>query len=206
MASRTINLLATAAPYPPPAFLLLESGGRLLQEDGASRVLLEPRGQGINLGAAVATYNLKAAAARYALRAAAAKYNLAASADVVKPLRAAAQTTFNLRASGTMSITQNLRFFRGEDITLSFSMQPPQDITGWNLTLKIADTLGGTVRVTKTATIDDAGRGTFHFTVASADTAGLTVGRYVWDVRRTDSGSKSTVADGYLDLAQEVTA
>jgi hypothetical protein len=70
----------------------------------------------------------------------------------------------------------------------------------------VADTLGGTVQFTKAATIDDAGRGTFHFGVASADTASLAVGRYVWDVRRTDSGNKTTVADGNLDLAQEVTA
>src|SRR5262249_22591072 len=97
------------------------------------------------------------------------------------------------------------RWFRGEDVTLNFAMQPPQDVTGWHLTLTVKDTLGGTTQFSKSATIDDAGRGTFHFSVASADPASLAVGRYVRDVPRTDSGQKATVADGYLDLAQECT-
>jgi hypothetical protein len=34
----------------------------------------------------------------------------------------------------------------------------------------------------------------------------MAVGRQVWDVRRTDSGSKVTLAEGTLELRQEVTA
>ena len=48
-------------------------------------------------------------------------------------------------------------------------------------------------------------RGRFRITIASADTASLAVGRYVWDCRRTDAGNKATVADGSIDLRQEVT-
>jgi hypothetical protein len=204
--SQPLALLASPPRYPAAAFLLPESGGRLPQEDGVSRLVLEPGGGGvIELRAAVGTYNFRAGPASYNLRAGAASYGLAAAGDAIKQLRAAGQTTFSLKAGPVMSITQNIRFFRGEDVTLNFAMQPPQDVTGWHLTLTVADSLGGTVRVTKTATIDDTGRGTFHFAIANADTASLAVGRYVWDVRRTDSGSKSTVADGYLDLAQEVT-
>jgi hypothetical protein len=42
--------------------------------------------------------------------------------------------------------------------------------------------------------------------MGSDNTAGQAVGRYVWDVRRVDAGKKRTLADGYLDLKQEVTA
>ncbi len=105
-----------------------------------------------------------------------------------------------------MSVTSHLSFFRGEDLTLDFQMTPPVDVTGWTITLKIADSLGGSVQVTKTASITDGPRGRFRVTLASADTAALAVGRYVWDARRTDSGSKATLADGTLDLRQEVTA
>jgi hypothetical protein len=105
-----------------------------------------------------------------------------------------------------MSIGNNLTFFRGEDVTLDFEMTPPADVTGWAITLKLADKLGGTVQLTKTASIVDGPRGKFRVTVASADTASLPVGRYVWDARRTDAGNKSTLADGNLDLRQEVTA
>jgi hypothetical protein len=109
-----------------------------------------------------------------------------------------------------MSITSNLTFFRGEDVTLNFTLQPPRDITGWTMTFTVRTTLGGTIQFTKTVgagiTIVDAGRGLFQVAVASADTAALTVGRYVWDVRREDAGSKTTLADGFLTLKQEVTA
>lgn len=105
-----------------------------------------------------------------------------------------------------MSITSHLTFFRGEDILLEFQMTPPSDITGWTISFKLADSLGGTVQFTKSATITDGPRGKFRVSIASADTASLTAGRYMWDARRTDSGSKATLADGWLDLRREVTA
>jgi hypothetical protein len=133
------------------------------------------------------------------------------SSEGAKPIRryyllANSTMQFQRPASVQMSISSYLTFFRGEDVQLNFQLQPPQDITGWTLSMKLATQLGGTVQFTKSATIVDAGRGLFQFTIASADTSGLAVGRYVWDVRREDSGSKSTLADGYLDLRQEVTA
>jgi len=112
----------------------------------------------------------------------------------------------HLFEAAAVSITSHLTFFRGEDVTLDFQMTPPSDVTGWTISLKIADTIGGTVQVTKAATITDGPRGRFRVTLASADTASLAVGRYVWDARRTDSGNKATLADGTLDLRQEVTA
>jgi hypothetical protein len=104
-----------------------------------------------------------------------------------------------------MSITSNIVFFRGEDITLNFQMTPPVDVTGWTITLTVKDTLGGTTQFSKSATIVDGPRGLWKVTIANGDTIALAVGRYVWDARRTDSGNKSTLADGYIDLRQEVT-
>jgi hypothetical protein len=105
-----------------------------------------------------------------------------------------------------VSVTSHLSFFRGEDVTLDFQLTPPIDITGWTISLKMADSLGGTVQFTKSATITSGPEGRFRVTIASADTSGLAVGRYVWDARRTDSGNKATLADGTLELRQEVTA
>jgi hypothetical protein len=117
-----------------------------------------------------------------------------------------ASQTRNLLAGARQSISQGLAFVRGEDLTLDFQLVPPADVTGWSVTLKVADRLGGTVQFTKSATITDGPRGKFRLTVAGGDTASLAVGRYVWDCRRTDSGSKATLADGTIDLRQEVTA
>jgi hypothetical protein len=111
-----------------------------------------------------------------------------------------------LTASERRSLAELIVLHRGEDVDLEFQLAPPSDCTGWTITLKVAPTLGGSVSTTKTATIVDGPRGRFRISLASADTSGLTVGRQVWDVRRTDSGSKVTLAEGTLDLRQEVTA
>jgi hypothetical protein len=111
-----------------------------------------------------------------------------------------------LSASSRRSIAGYLLMHRGEDVTLYFQMVPPLDITGWTISLKTVPALGGSVQFTKSATIVDGPRGKFKVTIANADTSALTVGRYSYDVRRTDSGNKATLADGVLDLRQEVTA
>src|SRR4051794_10550819 len=112
----------------------------------------------------------------------------------------------SLGASDRVSQSHGLVLHRGEDLTLDFQMTPPADVTGWTISLKVADKLAGTVQFTKSASVVDGPRGKFRVTVAAADTSGLAVGRYVWDCRRTDSGNKTTLADGYVDLKQEVTA
>lgn len=111
-----------------------------------------------------------------------------------------------LAASTRRGIGDRLVLHRGEDVDLVFQLSPPDDCTGWAISLKIAPTLGGSVSTTKSATIVDGPRGIFRVSLASADTSSLAVGRHVWDVRRTDSGEKVTLADGTLDLRQEVTA
>jgi hypothetical protein len=130
---------------------------------------------------------------------------LSGRADVQRSLLARADVSLQRQASAFMSITSNIVFFRGEDLTINFQMTPPTDVTGWNITLTVKDTLGGTTQFTKTATIVDGPRGQWKVVIANADTASLAVGRYVWDARRTDSGNKATLADGYIDLRQEIT-
>lgn len=111
-----------------------------------------------------------------------------------------------LTASTLAPHAHRVALHRGQDAVLDFELSPAVDCTGWAVTLKVAAALGGSVEVTKTASIVDGPRGRLRVTLASADTASLAVGRHVWDVRRTDSGSKTTLAGGVLDLMQEVTA
>ncbi len=131
-------------------------------------------------------------------------FALRASQAAVCYLRATPLVVFSLRAS-LMSISSNLVFFRGEDIVLNLQMTPAVDITGWTIVFKAALGLAGSIAITISASITDGPRGRFQVVIPSASTASLTVGRYVWDCRREDSGNKSTLADGYLDLKQEVT-
>jgi hypothetical protein len=141
-------------------------------------------------------------------------FNLRASLATTFSLRAAQATTFSLLAAprvvfnlgaGTMSISSNLVFYRGEDITLNFQMTPVVDITGWTINFKMAQGLAGAIMIALAATIVDGPRGRFQVTIANGNTASIAVGRYVWDCRREDGGYRATLADGYLDLRQEVT-
>jgi hypothetical protein len=99
-----------------------------------------------------------------------------------------------------MSISTNLTFYQGEDITLTFTLSPPQDITGWNIVWKLANRLGNAILLTKSATLLVASSGTFKVRIDSADTVALATGLYCWECWREDAGAKTTLADGYLFL------
>ena|SRR6266446_2969736 len=110
---------------------------------------------------------------------------------------------------------QTLRIIRAQDLTLRASMNPPRDLTGWTIQFRIRDAVGGASSLLKTTaagiTIADAGRGILSISLARADTAsltpsnGLAAGKgYVWEVRRTDTGSETVLARGQLILEQEI--
>jgi len=114
-----------------------------------------------------------------------------------------------------MSLSQTLRMIRAQDLQLRFTMDRPTAIAGWSVTWKLADALGGTVKVTKTVgsgvTLTDTARGVITVSLAKADTSTLTVtsglakGKgYVWELTRTDSGYQTVLARGELILEQEV--
>jgi uncharacterized protein YcnI len=105
-----------------------------------------------------------------------------------------------------MSVQSNLEFFQGEDILLTLTLTPPQDIAGWTLTGTVRDKLGGTSQFTYSGTITDAGRGVFTVSWSRANTNLLTPGDYVWDIRRTDAGKNTVLAHGQITVKQPVTA
>jgi hypothetical protein len=131
-----------------------------------------------------------------------------ARADTALARPARRDVLFPRGASSVMSLTSSLSWFRGEDVTVDFQMTPPIDVSGWTIAFTLKDTLGGATQsgFPLAASIVNGPAGRFRVAVASGLTAGLVVGRYVWDVRRTDAGNRTTLADGYLDLRQEVTS
>ena len=103
-----------------------------------------------------------------------------------------------------MSITSRWEMFRGEDITLSFTVSPVENITGWTIAFGVAAFPGDDIVITKTATVTDGANGIFTVTIPSSDTAALDAGVYRFDARRTDSGNKATLADGTIVLRREI--
>lgn len=105
---------------------------------------------------------------------------------------------------------QSIRLIRAQDVTITATMEKPRSISGWAVTFQVRDSLGGTSRITKTVgsgiTISNAGKGVLSIALAKADTSSLTVRSYVWDIKRTDSGSNVVLARGELILEETVTS
>lgn len=108
-----------------------------------------------------------------------------------------------------MASAANLSFYKGEDVVLTVTMTPATSIAGWTLQFTLRKQFGDAAAlVTKTTgagiTITDAANGVFKVTVASADTAGLDLRAYVYDIQRTDTGSRTVLTIGNLTLLPEV--
>ena len=104
--------------------------------------------------------------------------------------------------------TVDITMQRAADVTIYFVPCEPRSISGWAITFTVADSSGGTVRITKTVgsgiTVSSAAEGLFQVAIASADTSALTPGRFEWEAKRTDSGSITYLARGNFILTKQV--
>lgn len=106
-------------------------------------------------------------------------------------------------------ITLQDGFFRGEDKALVFTIvqsdgTTKQNITGWTMTFRMGSTQFGSPVITKTPVLTDPTNGVCTVTLASADTSALTNegadATYYYDLRRTDSGSRTELAYGSIAI------
>lgn len=108
---------------------------------------------------------------------------------------------------------QDYEFYRGdnEEITLVYKDDSGVviDITGATAKTEFRQFIGGSVILTKTATIDGAA-GEMVFSFTTSDTIALatnnTVSRYVYDIELTDvSGVVTTLLAGSVTVQADVT-
>lgn len=89
--------------------------------------------------------------------------------------------------------------YRGEDVTLVFTMTPTTDITGWTISTRVKQTATDpTSLVSASATITNAAAGIFTVALSAAQTNLLPAGQLPYDVWRTDSGSAAALSVGML--------
>ena len=97
---------------------------------------------------------------------------------------------------------------RGQNIVLDFTPSTDQgvtNITGWTLAFNISRQPGQTVILGPlTPTVTSAANGEYEVELTAAQTATLSVGRYYWDVWRTDSGDEDPIATGMLEVVSGV--
>ena len=105
-----------------------------------------------------------------------------------------------------MATQNNISIFKGEAITLTFTMSPVTDIVGWTITFTLRVNANDSVAVlTKTpATIVvPSTSGVFTFSLTHANT-NLASGAYAYDVQRVDAGSEAVLSIGFFTIYQEV--
>lgn len=118
-----------------------------------------------------------------------------------------------------MAAIANISFYKGEDVTLVVTLDPPTDITAWTgITFSFARRLGEAPLFTKTlldgVSKADTANGVIHVDIASGDTIDLEGGEdeagsevvtlYVYSVRRSDTGHRTVLTLGNVTLAPEV--
>jgi hypothetical protein len=104
------------------------------------------------------------------------------------------------------NITAADGFFIGEDKSLVYTITAggaSVNISGWTIQWALSATQGGAPVLTKTASLTTPTSGICTVVLASADTLSLntaTTTDYFYRLRRTDTGSRSELAYGSVDL------
>ena len=99
-----------------------------------------------------------------------------------------------------MPVIQTITVWRGEDITLDFTMVPARDITGWVISLTIAKNFNNPNKLIQvTATVTNGPLGTFSVILTSAQ-LDIEPGNYVYDVFRINPGFNRILSAGQFEL------
>lgn len=110
-----------------------------------------------------------------------------------------------------MAVLTDFSLARYEDGILTISMAPPVAIGAWDIRFRVQKRFGGTSGlITKSITsgfngssgitITNSGQGQFNVAINSRDTSGLEYGNYAFSTERFESGSRTILSEGYLQL------
>lgn len=95
-----------------------------------------------------------------------------------------------------MPIISSIEIYRGETVTLHFSMTPPKDITGWTISFTAAKARGSQNKLFQvTATITSGPNGTFDVPITNIQ-SNILPGTYAWDVWRVNPGFDRILGEG----------
>ncbi len=102
-----------------------------------------------------------------------------------------------------MPVVQSIKVYRAEDITLSFTMVPPRDITGWVISFTVAKDYNNPNKLFQvTATITSGPNGTFDVIITSAQ-LDINPGTFVYDLFRVNPGNNRILSVGEFILSAD---
>lgn len=99
-----------------------------------------------------------------------------------------------------MPVVQNITVYRGEDITLNFTMVPPIDITGWVISMTIAKANNIFTKLIQVTAINTSGPNGQFQTILTSNQLDIQPDKYVYDVFRTSPGNKRILSVGDFEL------
>ncbi len=95
-----------------------------------------------------------------------------------------------------MPKVQSITVYRGEDITIPWTMSPKKDITGWVISLTVANGYNNPNKLFQvTAFATNAPNGKFSTILTSAQ-LDIEPGNYVYDLFRVDPGNLRILSVG----------
>jgi len=99
-----------------------------------------------------------------------------------------------------MPIIETITIYRGEGPTISFSMSPKKDITGWVISFTVSESYNNPVKLFQiTATITSGPLGKFDVILTPTQT-NIVPGTYVYDVWRVLPGFDRILGTGPFEI------
>lgn len=87
-----------------------------------------------------------------------------------------------------MPVVQSITIYRGEEVTIGFTMVPPRDITGWVISFTVAKNYDNPNKLFQiTATITSGPNGTFDVIITNVQ-SDINPGTFVYDLFRVNPG------------------
>lgn len=120
-------------------------------------------------------------------------------------VRAARANTRSVRASKDMPTAHNDflgpdGFWIGEDVLITFTLDPVESIAGWTITTVFKSGLDGSILLTKVCSVFDAVAAIYTLPLTAADTVLLGRGVFDYANERTDPGSVAMLSEGRLQF------
>lgn len=110
-----------------------------------------------------------------------------------------------------MPVIQNFTLSKGQDGTVTFYLVPAQPVGGWAIRYDIsrrndsasmftASIVSGQTNGASGLTVLNSGQGWFRIALNTSGISGLLYGNYASKLWRTDSGSITTLAEGFCEV------
>ena len=112
-----------------------------------------------------------------------------------------------------MPIISTIPVSPATDSTVTIQLTPPTAIGGWSLEYRVTNRFGGVSGIligslasgyignVSGMTVTNSGNGIFSVQIRASVVSGWDNGAYSWTATRTDSGSRTVLAEGYLLLS-----